>query len=152
MVVIHDLNNLNHMLLNIDALQVSMFVLRNVIIKHYWVDIDLPLFNKHAAASSHPGEQHFISYTALYTDKVILNCPEEVKVSQPSWGRIVHGHEVGISQCYDNAFNCSINGGVIENDVHLLGNDDSGLYFCRVTGSHEADYYLNLTILGKSPG
>ena len=103
-----------------------------------------------AAASSQPGAQHFVSYTALYTDRVTLKCPEEYNATQPSWGRIVHGRKVGISQCYDNAFRCNISGGVITEDyLHLFGNEDSGLYLCRDLGT-EDEYYLNLTILGMS--
>ena len=81
---------------------------------------------------------------------MMLRCPSvSSNITQPSWGRIVYGHKVGISQCYDNAFNCSISGGVVnEAGLHLFGYEDSGLYFCRDFGTKN-EYYLNLTILGK---
>jgi hypothetical protein len=104
-----------------------------------------------AAASQLPGAQNSVSYTVLYTDSVTLRCPVVPinSITQPSWGRIVQGHKVGISQCYDNAFNCSIIGGVVnEAGLRLLGQEDSGFYFCRDFGSGE-EYYLNLTVLGK---
>lgn len=106
-----------------------------------------------AAASQQPGARNSVSYTVLYTDSVTLRCPvvfiNGTGITRPSWGRIVQGHKVGISQCYDNAFNCSIIGGVVnEAGLRLLGQEDSGLYFCRDFGSGE-EYYLNLTVLGK---
>ena len=101
------------------------------------------------AASSQPGAQNFVSYTVLYKDSVMLRCPKiSNSITRATWGRIVHGHKVGISQCYDNAFNCSIRGGVVnEAGLRLFGREDSGLYFCRDFGGNE--YYLNLTVLGK---
>lgn len=107
-------------------------------------------YSDFTAASSQPGAQNFVSYTVLYKDSVTLRCPEiSNSITRPSWGRIVHGHKIGISQCYDNAFNCSIRGGVMnEAGLRLLGCKDSGLYFCRDFGS-ENEYYLNLTVLGE---
>lgn len=80
----------------------------------------------------------------------MLSCPEghDINITQPSWGRIVHGQELGITQCYDNTFSCTLSGGVVDDEMLLLGNDDSGLYFCRGMGAGE-EYYLNLTILGN---
>ena len=102
-----------------------------------------------SAASSQPGAPNSLSYTVVYTDSVTLKCPDvSNSIARPSWGRIVHGHKVGISQCYDNAFNCSISGGVVnEAGLRLLGHEDSGLYFCRDFERGD-EYYLNLTILG----
>lgn len=103
-----------------------------------------------AATSLQPGAQNSVSYTVLYRDSVTLRCPDvSNSIARPSWGRIVHEHKVGISQCYDNTFNCTIIGGVVNEDgLHLLGHADSGLYFCRDFGSGE-EYYLNLTVLGR---
>lgn len=102
-----------------------------------------------AAASRKPGAQNSVSYTVRYTDSVTLRCPDvSSSIARPSWGRIVHGHKVGISQCYDNAFNCSIIGGVVnEAGLRVFGYEDSGLYFCREFGRGD-EYYLNLTVLG----
>lgn len=103
-----------------------------------------------AAASQQPGALNSVSYTVLYTASVTLRCPAvSSSIIRPSWGRIVDGHKVGLSQCYDNTFNCTIIGGVVNEDgLHLLGHADSGLYFCRDFGSGE-EYYLNLTVLGR---
>lgn len=104
----------------------------------------------HTAASNQPGKHNLLNYTALYTDIVTLRCPEGpgVNITLPSWGRVVNGRTLGITHCYDNAFSCTISGGVIAaGGMLLLGNDDSGLYFCRSIGIGE-EYYLNLTVLG----
>lgn len=114
------------------------------------LQLNIVSFTHSAAASNLLGEQNFVNYSALYTDIVTLRCPEghDVNITQPSWGRIVHGRKLGITQCYDNAFSCTLSGGVVDDGMLLLGNDDSGLYFCRDTGLGQ-EYYLNLTVLGN---
>lgn len=117
---------------------------------HHVTDLGF-VSNLCTAASRLPGKDNFASYSAVYTDKVTLRCPNEANLTQPSWGRIVHGRKLGIAQCYDNAFNCTISGGVVNEDgIQLLGNDDSGLYFCRDARSYDETYYLNLTVFCKS--
>jgi hypothetical protein len=56
-----------------------------------------------AAASQLLGARNSVSYTVLYTDSVTLRCPVVFidDIARPSWGRIVQGHKVGVSQCYD---------------------------------------------------
>ena len=105
----------------------------------------------HAAVSRWPGRSNSVNNISLFTEKIILKCPEGVGVVSPSWGRIigVDKRDKGLSQCFDNnAYNCTLSGGVNVLGQTYFGYEDSGLYFCKDDESSK-EYYINLTILSK---